>query len=652
MGRNDSSTSTDDDDVKQILISKEEEISKKKKKKKKVKKDKKEKKETKKKKRKYEETTILVKSEEDDETKDEKKKLKKLKKRKKEKSSKKDKKEKKQSDDNNNKDDREEEKKDEIVSGRLVVNSANENENNNNNTSKDDTTTTKKKDVTLLLFYQYVEPPWDDTQLDGALKFVRKKGEEYGLTGRMRVAKEGLNCTLTGSYEGIRRWCAALRSFETDGRCCFADTEFKLTDDLPQGQLFPKLHAFLVEEIVNYGLNGEKAPSISTYSGIHLEPKEYHKKMVEENTVIIDVRNHYEAAIGAFVPPDNGAKYIDPMMRKSTEFPVWLDKPETKELLRDKQVLMYCTGGVRCERASALLRQKMDTEEDTRALNIKGVYQLQGGIDKYFRNFPEGGWWKGKNYTFDKRFAHAPPILEANERRHQKINNTNESTTTEQQQPPSSQPKPDDPQLPQKMGKCEACSKPWDMYRGKRRCPTCGVPSLICRDCYDKIDKHDKNIRCDLCVAQGITHKSQIRKKEEEEFKAYKQKHNLQQPSSSSSQNHPSGKNNNKNYKPVPNPEKITRLYIQNMNKDSMDEATLCETLTGITHIQWLYGGRNKFQSNKEWLGTANVEMATADDAALAVGMSGMKVLNRPMYISFAKPDPKDVWPPPNTRVI
>ncbi len=59
-------------------------------------------------------------------------------------------------------------------------------------------------------------------------------------------------------------------------------------------------------------------------------------------------------------------------------------------------------GGVRCERASALLKTKIETEKDTKALGIKGVYQLQGGIDKYFRDFPEGGWWQGKNYVFGK----------------------------------------------------------------------------------------------------------------------------------------------------------------------------------------------------------------------------------------------------------
>ena len=252
---------------------------------------------------------------------------------------------------------------------------------------------------TLLLFYQYIEPMLDEEGFQQLFDHVQTTGEQYSISGRARVAYEGLNCTLTGSYQNVRLWCKSLRAF---GQQYFKETEFKLTDHLPMGQAFnKKLHAFKVDEIVNYGLAGERAPAIQM-SGVHLEPKDYHEKMREDNTVIIDVRNHYEAAIGKFKPPSTGAKYIDPMMRKSTEFPVWLDKPETKEMLKGKQVLMYCTGGVRCERASALLRTKIENEEDTKALGIQGVYQLQGGIDKYFRDFPEGGWWKGKNYVFGK----------------------------------------------------------------------------------------------------------------------------------------------------------------------------------------------------------------------------------------------------------
>jgi len=486
--------------------------------------------------------------------------------------------------------------------------------------------------TTLCLFYQYVEPLWDVPTYHAAKAFVETAGEKHGITGRMRVAREGLNCTLTGSYHGIRAWCRDLRTF--GDRDEFKRTEFKLTDHLPRGQHFPKLHAFEVTEIVNYGLGGSKAPPIGK-TGVHLEPEDYHAKMGEKDTVIIDVRNHYEANIGKFVPPKEGAQYIDPNMRKSTEFPVWLDKPETKEMLKGKQVLMYCTGGVRCERASALLRHKIETEDDVADLRIKGVYQLQGGIDKYFKHFPDGGNWAGKNYVFDKRFAHAPPGKEGKERAQE----TEELC----------------------MGSCESCNKPWDKYRGKRRCPTCGVPSLICYDCFkadqDGKRKLGREIRCDLCIQEGITSKRQIREKEQRELDAYERKlKEKDRKLGVTTSGHKVGEftddggldgaNYTGEVKPAPNPEGITRLFLKNMCNRSMDEATLVNFCPGITHIQWL----TDWQTGK-FLGSAFVEMATPEDAAYAVGMNGLYVLNRPIKIMYQKNDGKDVWPPEGSEV-
>ena len=159
----------------------------------------------------------------------------------------------------------------------------------------------KADNITLLLFYQYVEPPWDDDQFQTAYKFVTDNGNKHGITGRMRVAREGLNCTLTGSHDGIRKWCAALRRFDGGrGRVVngqktteFAETEFKLTDDLPPKQRFPKLHAFEVVEIVNYGLAGSRAPEISKHGGTHLQPADYHKKMCEKDTGKSPARSIY-----------------------------------------------------------------------------------------------------------------------------------------------------------------------------------------------------------------------------------------------------------------------------------------------------------------------------------------------------------------------
>ncbi|KAL9179614.1 hypothetical protein ACHAXT_008904 [Thalassiosira profunda] len=508
--------------------------------------------------------------------------------------------------------------------------------------------------ITLLLFYQYVEPPWDDEQFQTAFRYVNDRGNHHGITGRMRVSREGLNCTLTGSHDGIRGWCADMRKFD-GGRgkvdpstgekvTEFANTEFKLTDDLPPKQRFPKLHAFEVVELVNYGLAGSRAPEIAKHGGTHLEPTAYHQKMCEKDTVIIDVRNHYEANIGRFDPPEGGAKMIDPMMRKSTEFPVWLDKKETKEMLRGKQVLMYCTGGVRCERASALLKQKIEREEDTKELGIKGVYQLQGGVDKYFKEFPAGGLWKGKNYVFDKRFSHAPAAVEAADRTKKVLGDDRASKPAfgEVDGIPAGAAE-------EKMGKCEACLKPWDMYRGKRRCPTCGVPSLICRDCFEAdksgAKKLGREVRCDLCVAEDVRNKRQLREREEKEMKEYEQK--LRQTLDEEYEP-PVQRKHAITRKPKPNPERITRLFLKNMCAKQMDEAALIETLSParVTHIQWLTD-----RKTGKFYGSAFIEVKTAEDAGSVMALNGSFVLGRRLKVKYQKADAKDAWPLPNTEV-
>lgn len=507
--------------------------------------------------------------------------------------------------------------------------------NNNSNTNN----------VTLLLFYQYVEPPWDESQYKHAYNYATNEANSRNITGRMRIAKEGMNCTLTGSNTSIRDWCSIMRTFDggrpsldpitNTGMTEFANTEFKLTDDLPYKQRFPKLHAFEVPELVNYGLAGDRAPPLSKHGGIHLEPTDYHAKMLQSNTVIIDVRNHYETRIGHFDPPSGGAIMIDPKMRKSTEFPLWLDKQETKDMLRGKQVLMYCTGGVRCERASALLKQKIYEEDDMKKLGIKGVFQLQGGVDKYFKEYPTGGMWKGKNYVFDKRFAHAPPAIEAVKRTKQVLGDelVGDSQVVKCDTISTT---PSDA-IDEIMGKCESCSKPWDMYRGKRRCPTCGVPSLICRECFDAdksgTKKLGKQIRCDLCVAENIRSNIEMRQREERELMEYESK--LQEKMVSSR-------------KPKPNPECITRLFLKNMCAKQMDEKTLLDTLYPaiVTHIQWLTD-----RNTGKFYGSAFIEVQSAEDAGSILSLDGMMVLGRKIAVKYQRADEKDIWPIANTEV-
>ena len=254
-----------------------------------------------------------------------------------------------------------------------------------------------KSGISLLLFYAYVEPGWTSKQHTDTIKWAEGILSENGVTGRLRVSREGFNGTLTGSYDGIRNFTNALRSYYNGYFKDMRDgDDFKFTDNLPVGQAFPKLKVFPVVELVNYGLGVDDPPPISKHGGVHLMPADYNEKLKEPNTVVVDVRNTYEADIGRFQPVEGGAKYIDPKMRVSTEFPQWAK--ENVEKLKDKQVLMYCTGGIRCERASALFR----------SLGHDQVYQLKGGIHKYLEDYGDRPdcQWVGQNYTFDKRFAH------------------------------------------------------------------------------------------------------------------------------------------------------------------------------------------------------------------------------------------------------
>jgi predicted sulfurtransferase len=319
--------------------------------------------------------------------------------------------------------------------------------------------------VSLVLFYQYVEPAWNELEHRAALNFVIKLAQKHKINGRGRCAPEGLNCTLSGSAADIRAFCLGLRSWDKT----FEQTDFKISDGIYYGKRFKALTIRKVNELVAYGLSGEKAPSLNYSNAKHLEADEYHKLMEAKDTVIIDVRNAYESAIGHFQPPEGGAELLDPKMRNSHEFPKWLNMDETKEKLKGKKVMMYCTGGIRCERASALLHQMETVSID---LHTQGIYMVRGGIERYLKTYPEGGYWKGFNYLFDRRLEQQPELKSA-----EALEKDVESV-------------------------CCLCGKPWNKYRGQFKCPEplCKVPVLVCFECADAGETQRKATYCPLCV--------------------------------------------------------------------------------------------------------------------------------------------------------
>lgn len=318
---------------------------------------------------------------------------------------------------------------------------------------------------------EYVEPKWSEQQHREALRQVNAIGREHGVCGRGRCAAEGLNCTLTGSAAGVRGFCNGLRAWKPE---LFNETDFKLTDGVAPKHGFKALTIRKTDELVAYGLAGDDAPELRRSSARHVEADEYHEMMTKPDTVIIDVRNAYESAIGHFAPPEGGATLIDPKMRNSHEFPKWLNAPETQQQLQGKKVMMYCTGGIRCERASALLDAMTRTSDG--GFGVEDVVMVRGGIERYMKTYPSGGYWKGKNYLFDRRLEQLPESKSA-----AALAADVESW-------------------------CCVCRAPCAAYRGQFECAgvlpmpigKCGVPVIVCKGCA-LTNPDAAALRCPLC---------------------------------------------------------------------------------------------------------------------------------------------------------
>mmetsp|Transcript_31278 Transcript_31278/g.91595 ORF Transcript_31278/g.91595 Transcript_31278/m.91595 type:complete len:560 (+) Transcript_31278:135-1814(+) len=327
--------------------------------------------------------------------------------------------------------------------------------------------------TTICLFYQYKEPSWTKKEHRAALNKVHELARQFSVTGRGRCAPEGLNCTLTASPNDLRAFCYGLRAWDP---ALFDGTDFKLEDGVANGRRFRTFTLRKVDELVGYALDGVKAPSLHRHSGTHLEATDYHRAMGQRDTVIIDVRNAYESDIGRFRPPEGGATLLDPKMRTSQDFPKWLNAAETKSQLKDKTVMMYCTGGIRCERATALLNQITDAEPD---FETKGVVMVRGGIERYLKTFPEGGYWTGRNYLFDKRMEQAPARKSA-----EALEKDVDSA-------------------------CCLCQAKYAQYRGQHKCAArlpsgmiCAVPVIVCDapECQAAAKDEPNGLQCPLCV--------------------------------------------------------------------------------------------------------------------------------------------------------
>ncbi len=229
----------------------------------------------------------------------------------------------------------------------------------------------EKHYVLLYYCYSHIENPEEYREQHHQLCL------DLDLRGRIIIASEGLNGTVSGTKDACQKYMVAVLN---DAR--FSNTEFKIdTNDSPA---FEKLHVRVKPEIVHSSLHTID-PTKNT--GEYVEPNEFKEilKEEDEDTVILDVRSNHEHTIGKF----KNAITLD--IDNFRDFP---EKIKELEKYRDKRIITYCTGGIKCEKASAYLLEQ----------GFENVYQLHGGIIKYGLE-AEGENFEGKCYVFDNRIV-------------------------------------------------------------------------------------------------------------------------------------------------------------------------------------------------------------------------------------------------------
>lgn len=230
-------------------------------------------------------------------------------------------------------------------------------------------------DYRVLLYYNYVaiEDPEIFAQEHLALC------KSFNLKGRILVANEGINGTVSGLIEDTDRYMEWMHQDER-----FKDTLFKI--DEADHHAFKKMHVRPRKELVSLNLEDDINPHQLT--GAYLSPKEFREAILDEDTVVIDARNDYEYDLGHF----RGA--VRPDIRNFRELPEWIRA--NKEKFMEKRVVTYCTGGIRCEKFSGWLVRE----------GFKDVGQLDGGIAMYGKDEEvKGDLWDGTMYVFDERLS-------------------------------------------------------------------------------------------------------------------------------------------------------------------------------------------------------------------------------------------------------
>lgn len=231
----------------------------------------------------------------------------------------------------------------------------------------------------IILYYKFM--PLADPEV--VRLWQKTLCEKLNLKGRILISKHGINGTVGGELKDVKTYAKETKAY-------FKDMQFKWSDG--QRDHFPRLSIKVRDEIVAFGAAAELQVDENGVigGGKHLKPEQVHKLVEEkgDEVVFFDGRNMYEAQVGRF------KNAVVPNTRTSKDFIAELESGKYDEL-KDKPVVTYCTGGIRCEVLSSLMKTR----------GFEEVYQLDGGIVKYGEQYGDDGLWEGNLYVFDDRMG-------------------------------------------------------------------------------------------------------------------------------------------------------------------------------------------------------------------------------------------------------
>lgn len=283
----------------------------------------------------------------------------------------------------------------------------------------------------IILYYAFA--PVEDPK--AVMLWQRALARSLNLKGRILISKHGINGTLGGDMEDLKRYCRETKEYPGFGK-----TDFKWSEGT--GDDFPRLSVKVRKELVAFTTPDEieVAKSGVVNGGVHLKPHEVNALVAErgDDVVFFDGRNAFEAKIGKF------KNAVVPNVQTTHDFIEELESGKYDHL-KDKPIVTYCTGGIRCEILSAVMKNR----------GFKEVYQIEGGIVRYGERYRDKGLWEGSLYVFDGRMN---------------VNFSKDAKT---------------------IGECESCSGKTSSFRN---CSNLGCRDLILL--CDQCNSDPKNLEC------------------------------------------------------------------------------------------------------------------------------------------------------------